>query len=73
MTRSAPLISKHPRYGARALDPDPQRLVDAAVRRALKASGAEFVFPVLSGAEAAALMQVAGILSPNGRLKKPYR
>lgn len=32
-----------------------------------------FVFPRLSGGAAAELMEAAGILTPSGKLTKPYR
>lgn len=43
------------------------------VRRALKAQDSQFVFPELTGAEAAMLMEATGIITPTGKLKAPYR
>lgn len=43
------------------------------VRRTLKEQGSEFVFPTLTGAEAALLMKATGIITPTGKLKKSYQ
>lgn len=47
--------------------------INLAVKRVLKAGGSNFSFPPLSGAEAAALMKAAGILTGSGKLAKKYR
>ncbi len=50
-----------------------QPVIGTAVTRVLRAGGSDFVFPSLSGAEAAALMKAAGIVSATGKLTKNYR
>lgn len=52
---------------------DLQPKIGTAVKRVLRAGGSDFRFPALSGAEAAALMQAAGIVDENGKLAKKYR
>jgi len=47
--------------------------IGAAVKRVLRAGGTDSSFPTLSGAEAAALMQAAGIVTEDGKLGKKYR
>lgn len=47
--------------------------IGSAVKRVLRAGGSDFRFPVLTGDEAAALMQAAGIVNENGKLAKKYR
>ncbi|ATG93430.1 hypothetical protein CQB05_04725 [Paracidovorax citrulli] len=49
-----------------------QPKIGTAVKRVLKAGGSDFRFPALSGTEAAALMQAAGIVNENGKLAKQY-
>lgn len=50
-----------------------QPTIGAAVQRVLKAGGSDFRFPALSGDEAAALLQAAGIVDQNGKLASKYR
>lgn len=52
---------------------DLQPTIGAVVQRVLKAGGSDFRFPALSGDEAAALMQAAGIVDQHGRLASKYR
>jgi len=62
-------VRKHTAPVDAALQPQ----IGTAVRRVLRAGGSDFRFPALSGAEAAALMQAAGIVNENGKLAKKYR
>ncbi|AVS67388.1 hypothetical protein C8245_18400 [Paracidovorax avenae] len=50
-----------------------QSKIGAALRRARRAGGSDLRFPDLSGAEAAALMEAAGIVDGKGKLSKKYR
>jgi hypothetical protein len=59
----------HTPLGDAGLEP----VIEAAVIRVLRAGGSDFIFPSLSGAEAAALMKAAGIVSATGKLTKNYR
>lgn len=52
---------------------DLQPTLGAAIHRVLEAGGSDFRFPALSGVEAAALMQAAGILNQHGKLASKYR
>lgn len=52
---------------------DLQLTLDAAVQRVLKTGCSDFRFPALSGDEAAALMQAAGIVNKHGKLASKYR
>ena len=52
---------------------DLQRKIGTVVKRVLRAGGSDFRFPTLSGSEAPALMQAAGIVDENGKLGKKYR
>lgn len=52
---------------------DLQPAIGSAVKRVLKAGGSDFRFPALTGAEAAALMQAAGIVNQDGKLASKYR
>lgn len=52
---------------------DFQQTLGAAVQRVLETGGSDFRFPALSGVEAAALMQAAGIVNQHGKLASKYR
>jgi hypothetical protein len=67
--------SKVPRVRKRTpmVGADLQPAIGSAVKRVLKAGGSDFRFPALSGAEAAALMQAAGIVNQDGKLASKYR
>jgi hypothetical protein len=56
-----------------SVDANFQPEVGSIVRRVLTAGGSDFSFPSLSGAEAAALMKAAGIVTETGKLTKNYR
>jgi len=50
-----------------------QPTIGMAIKRVLKSGEPDIRFPNLSGSEAAALMQAAGIVNEDGRLAKKYR
>lgn len=64
---------RRPRKSTPVVGADIQPTIGAAVQRVLKAGGTDFRFPALSGDEAAALMQAAGILTQSGKLASKYR
>lgn len=57
----------------RVLTTDISPQVEKVVNRVLSAGGTDVRFPILSGTEAAALMQAAGIVNAKGKLGKNYR
>ncbi|MBI2728516.1 MAG: hypothetical protein HYX42_19945 [Polaromonas sp.] len=48
-------------------------IASRTVQLAISGRNPKFVFPKMSGAAAAELMKAAGILTPDGKLTKPYR
>lgn len=68
-----PTTERRVRKHTAPVDADLQPPIGTAVRRVLRAGGSDFRFPALSGTEAAALMQAAGIVNENGKLAKKYR
>ncbi|MGY8589340.1 hypothetical protein QRO08_11785 [Paracidovorax citrulli] len=52
---------------------DLQVKIGAALKRVRRAGGSDLRFPALSGAEAASLMEAAGIVGKNGKIAKKYR
>lgn len=68
-----PTAERRVRKHSSLVDADLQPPIGTAVRRVLRAGGSDFRFPALSGTEAAALMQAAGIVNENGKLAKKYR
>lgn len=66
-------MKRRKRVHALSLDARLQPVIGTAVARALRTGGTEFVFPALSGTEAAELMKAAGIVTAEGKLKKNYR
>lgn len=56
-----------------AVSAELQPKIGAALKRARKAGASDLRFPDLSGAEAAALMEAAGIVDGKGKLAKKYR
>ncbi|AVT10285.1 hypothetical protein [Paracidovorax avenae] len=68
-----PSAERRVRKHTSPVDADLQPKIGTAVKRVLRAGGSDFRFPALSGAEAAALMQAAGIVNENGKLAKKYR
>ena len=73
----APAVSPSKERRARKRTPmvgaDLQPAIGSAVQRVVKAGGSDFRFPALSGAEAAALLQAAGIVNQDGKLASKYR
>lgn len=62
-------VRKHTSVVSAELQPK----IGAALKRARRAGGSDLRFPDLSGAEAAALMEAAGIVDGKGKLAKKYR
>ncbi|ATG92766.1 hypothetical protein C8E08_0157 [Paracidovorax citrulli] len=56
-----------------AVSADLQVKIGAALKRVRRAGGSDLRFPALSGAEAASLMEAAGIVGKNGKIAKKYR
>lgn len=56
-----------------AVSAELQPKIGAALKRVRKAGASDLRFPDLSGAEAAALMEAAGIVDGKGKLAKKYR
>ena len=72
-TEVSPSKERRARKRTPLVDADLQPILGSAVQRVLKAGGSDFRFPALSGVEAAALMQAAGIVNQNGKLSSKYR
>lgn len=72
-TAVSPSKERRARKRTPLVSADLQPAIDSAVQRVLKAGGTDFRFPALSGEEAAALMQAAGIVNQHGKLASKYR
>lgn len=72
-TAVTPSAKRRVRKHTTSLGVELQPQLGTAVTRALKAGGSDIRFPALTGSEAAALMQAAGIVQKNGRLASKYR
>ena len=54
------------------VEDDARMLINKVIRRVINAGGPDYRFPLLSGVEAAALMEVAGILDSKRNLGRKY-
>lgn len=60
------------RWSASSINPELRAVIDASLKEMRKSGANNLTFPVLTGAQAAALMKAAGIVTAAGELSEDY-